>query len=143
MKHTLVVAAVLLLTCSLAWAEEPMPNDELFGDASGGCMLPDLAGLSPEQISAAALEAGFQVAPTNVQVPACPVTFHCNSITNCGIGPLCALRDIGPCCTTGGGLTLCCITGQSIQVSRCRCQCTGNPCAIQCPNSTEVNWGCV
>jgi hypothetical protein len=141
MKRTLSLVAVLLLTCSIAWAEETASAPDPVADSGGGCMLPDLAGMSPEQITAAALEAGFQPAPNNVQVPVCPVTFHCNSITNCGIGPLCALGNLGQCCNAGGGLTLCCISG-TIKVKTCPCRCTGNPCNIQCPNSNEVNWGC-
>lgn len=142
MKRTLVVFAMLLFA-GLAWAEGPETNDEPIADPGlgGGCVLPDLAGLSPDQIALAALEAGFQTTPMNVQAPACPVTFHCNSIGNCGIGPLCAIGNIGPCCSAGGGLNLCCING-NIWVKKCPCRCTGNPCSITCPNSTEVNWHC-
>jgi hypothetical protein len=141
MKRTLLLLAALLLVPSLDWAEEPAPNDDLFANSGGGCMLPDLAGLSPEQIAAAALQAGLQAAPTAVQVPACPVKFDCGSIFNCGIGPLCSLTDIGACCQTSGGPILCCTNG-TIKVRQCPCQCTGNPCAISCPNSTDVKWRC-
>ena len=141
MKRTLLLAAVLLLTCSLAWAEEAPPADALFADSGGGCRLPDLAGLSPEQAAAAALQAGLQTSFHEVQVPACPVKFDCGSIFNCGIGPLCSLTDIGACCQTSGGPILCCTNG-TIKVRQCPCQCTGNPCAISCPNSTDVKWRC-
>lgn len=149
MKRTLVVVAALLLTVGVAWAEEPAadaptpaaaPADATF--EGGGCVLPDLAGLSDEEIEQAALEAGLGIQPpAQAAAPACPVKFSCNSITNCGAGSLCSLSDIGPCCTTSSGLSLCCITG-TIKVRRCPCVCTGNPCALSCVNSTDVKWRC-
>jgi hypothetical protein len=54
MKRTLVLVAVLLfILSSLAWAE---------GAPGGGrCVLPDLSRLSPDQATAAAIQAGLQV----------------------------------------------------------------------------------
>jgi hypothetical protein len=140
MKRTPILFAALLLTAGLAWAAEPATHDDLFADSGGGCMLPDLAGLSQEQIAAAALQAGLQASPTEVQVPACPVKFDCSSIFNCGIG-VCAIADIGACCQTTGGPILCCISG-TIKVRTCPCVCTGNPCSFTCVNSTDVKWRC-
>jgi len=142
MKPKLLLFATLLLVASIGSAEEPAPNSTFFADSGGGCMLPDLAGLSQEQIAAAALQAGFQASPTEVQVPACPVKFDCTSIFHCGIGPVCSLSNLGACCQTPGGPIICCTSG-TIKVQQCPCVCTGNPCAISCPNSTDVKWRCV
>lgn len=141
MKRPLLLLVALLLMASLAWAEAPAPAEDLFADSGGGCMLPDLAGLSPEQIAAASLQAGLQMAPNEVQVPACPVKFDCSSIFNCGIGPVCSITDIGACCQTSGGPIICCING-TFKVRKCPCVCTGNPCSISCPNSTDVKSRC-
>jgi len=150
MKSSVVLVLALLLCSGLAWAEDATTHDgaaatEPVVEADGGgCMLPDLAGLSDEEARAALDKAGFALstAPAiDMAVPMCPQKFSCSSIVNCGIGSLCAAADIGPCCTTGGGLSLCCIQG-SIKVRRCPCRCTGNPCNIQCPNSTDVKWSC-
>jgi hypothetical protein len=140
MKRALVLVAVLLLPSSLAWAEAPAPEGDLFAAGGGGCMLPDLAGLSPDQIAAAALGAGFQVSPHNVDVPACPATFHCDSLTGCAAGPLCSITDIGQCCQAGDPV-LCCLSG-TIKVQRCRCECTGPVCSVLCASSTDVRWRC-
>lgn len=141
-----VVAAVL--TAGVVWAEETAVEPLLSGEAltedaleGGGCMPADLAGLSEEEIEAAALAAGLGVEPTQAQAPACPVKFDCSSITNCGASATCSVTDIGPCCTTSSGLGLCCISG-TIKVRRCPCQCTGNPCSITCAFSTDVKWRC-
>lgn len=137
MKRTLVLIAVLLLTGIPAWAEEPAIVDA----GGGGCMLPDLASLTAEELPAAALAAGFQlVTSAAAAVPLCPVTFHCNSIGNCAAGPLCALSDIGQCCSSGG-FRLCCLSG-TIKVTRCPCRCTSTLCSSQCVASDEVNWSC-
>ena len=166
MKASVVFVLALLLVSGLAWAEEATPQDTAAAPAAtastgqgtseatapasepaveadgGGCMLPDLAGLSDEDARSTLEKAGFDLtAPVNAATPMCPTRFSCTSIVNCGVGPLCAINDIGPCCTTGGGLSLCCITG-SIKVRHCPCKCTGNPCNIQCPNSTDVRWSC-
>jgi hypothetical protein len=149
MKRTLVLIALLLLTCSLAWAEEPAPGTSagaplggsIASDSGGGCMLPDLTGLSQEQILAAALEAGFQVSPTDVQIPPCPTTFSCTSIPNCGAGTPCTVSIIGQCCKPAGAPPICCANGP-IKEKRCPCVCTGSPCAFQCINSTDVKLIC-
>jgi len=143
MKRTLVLVAALLLMGSLAWAETPAgeaaPGAE--GFAGGGCVLPDLARLTPDQIPAAALAAGFEMStavPATIQM--CPTTFHCDSLFNCDIF-LCSASNIGRCCSAGGGAAFCCPTGNII-VTQCSCHCTGNPCAIQCPQSTDIRWHC-
>ena len=147
MKRTLFFVVALFLVSGLAWAGgessggAPVPTAEPLFAEGGGCTLPDLSGLSAEERMSAALAAGFQVSPTPAAIQACPVTFHCNSITNCAAGPVCGLADIGQCCNSGGGVILCCTSG-TIKVQRCPCQCNGNPCAIQCVNSTDIRWGC-
>jgi hypothetical protein len=145
MKRAIVLVAVLLLTSTMAWAEPAGTAPAPAADprvAGGGCQLPDLAGLAPAQIQAAALNAGLEVtfaaAPA---VPACPVTFHCNSIANCAAGGVCSVGLLGPCCNTGG-VVLCCASG-NISETRCACKCTGPLCAVSCVHSTEVNWNCV
>lgn len=141
MRLSLTFVLALLLTAGVAWAEEAVPTDAVQVAEGGGCMLPDLAGLSDEEAEAALEEAGFATSAIETATPMCPTRFSCSSIVNCGIGPLCSLTDIGPCCTTSGGLGLCCISG-TIKVRRCPCQCTGFPCNILCPQSTDVQWRC-
>lgn len=140
-KRPFLLLAALLLMASLAWAEEPASSDAFFADSGGGCMLPDLSGMSAEQIAAASLQAGFQVAPNEVQVPACPVKFDCDSLAGCDVGPICAVSDIGQCCQTSGGPILCCIDG-TIKVRRCPCECTGPVCSVLCASSTDVKFRC-
>ncbi|HEX4962504.1 MAG TPA: hypothetical protein VF173_16840 [Thermoanaerobaculia bacterium] len=133
MKRTLVVAAILLFTASLAWAEVP---------PGGGCMLPNLAGLSPEQAAAAAFAAGFETSTAvNAAVQPCATPFQCSSIGNCAAGPLCGITDIGQCCSIGGG-TLCCASGGTIKVVTCPCQCTSRLCSLACVNSSDVSMFC-
>jgi hypothetical protein len=141
MRCTLILLVSLLLTAGMAWAEDNALNADFFAESGGGCMLPDLTGLSPEQAAAAAFQAGFRTA-NEVQVPACPVRFDCDSIGNCAAGPLCSLTDIGACCQTAGGPVLCCING-TIKVRQCPCQCTGFACSLLCASSTDVKWRCV
>ena len=131
MKRTLVVAAILLFTGSLAWAGGP---------AAGGCMLPDLAGLSPEQVSVAALAAGFQVLPVSKAVQDCPHLIQCSGTSNCTVGSPCTIEEIGKCCNLGGS-TFCC-TGDAIKVLRCPCQCISGNCSTSCLNRTEVSLFC-
>jgi hypothetical protein len=144
MKRTLILLVCLLVTRSIAWAEDPTPDAEVVADPGpgGACALPDLAGLSPDQIAAAVLEAGLQIQGSPAAAPLCPTTFKCNSIANCAAGPLCSLTNIGPCCTTPGGLSICCVGGLNIWVKRCPCQCTAPACSFQCVNSTEVSRFC-
>jgi hypothetical protein len=142
----LILLAVLFLSSTPTWAQAAGPSPALAAapaPAGSGCRLPDLAGLAPGQIAAAALNAGLQMifVDTPPPVPACPVTFHCNSITGCGIGPLCSVSDIGPCCTTGGAV-LCCGNGGDIIVQRCPCRCTGEVCSVVCAQSTNVTFNC-
>lgn len=141
MKASLILAVVLLLTPGLAPAEEAAPAtaDPFEG---GGCVLPDLAGLSDDQAVATLRGAGFDLAPIGTAAAACPTTFMCSSMTNCGIGALCSVTDIGQCCTSGGGIGVCCVSG-TIKVRQCPCVCTGNPCNVLCPQSTDVRWRCV
>jgi hypothetical protein len=127
MKRTLSLVAVLLFTCSLAWAEEAAPQGDVAADSGGGCM-------------AAGLAAGLQIAPTEVQVPPCPTTFLCSSLTNCGAGA-CSVTPIGQCCMPPTGPpAFCCING--IKKITCPCVCTGNPCLAVCGTSTEVRFHC-
>lgn len=142
MRLSLILAVALLLTAGVAWAEEAAPAETLPVLEGGGCVLPDLAGLSDDDAEEALREAGFDTgAAIETAAPMCPTRFSCSSIVNCGIGSLCSLTDIGPCCTTSGGLGLCCTSG-TIKVRRCPCRCTGNPCNIVCPQSTDVKWSC-
>lgn len=148
MKKTLVLAFALLVTAGLAAAEaadatEAAPTLEaIFAAEAGGCELPDFTGMSDEEIAEAAIESGFDLADAvQAQPPACPVSFACNSITNCAAGPNCSVTDLGPCCSSGG-LVLCCIQG-TIKVQRCPCVCTAFVCSVQCAASTNVRWRCV
>jgi len=153
MKLSVILTIALLLTAGLAWAEEATPSDatpaaEQTATApadpadGGGCMLPDLGGLGSDEAQSALLKEGFGLSSTiDTATPMCPVKFSCSSIVNCGAGSLCVAADIGPCCVTSSGLTACCIQG-TIKVRSCPCVCTGNPCNIQCPNSTDVKWRC-
>jgi hypothetical protein len=151
MRASLILVVALLLTPGLAWAADAAPtgaapaSQAVAPDDSalegGGCMLPDLAGLSQDDAAVALREAGFDLSPMDAATPACPTSFSCSSITNCGIGPLCSVADIGPCCTVSPGLGVCCISG-TIKVRNCPCKCTGNPCNIVCPNSSDVKWRC-
>jgi hypothetical protein len=142
MKRVLVLLAVLFLSSTLTWAAAPAPAPVADSPAGGGCLLPDLAGLAPGQVAAAALNSGLQMIFVDTPpVPACPVTFHCNSITGCGAGPLCSVSDIGPCCTTGAAV-LCCGNGGDIIVQKCPCRCTGEVCSVVCASSTNVTFSC-
>jgi hypothetical protein len=155
MKKSLILAVALLLTAGLAWAAEPAsaagsPDAAFLASLApapaaaqdGGCAMPDLAGLSADEKEAALMGAGFAPAPNAAAVPACPTKFSCNSIHNCGVGPACTLNDIGPCCSPGGGLVRCCISG-TIKVTICPCQCTGNPCSFTCVNSSNKTSACL
>jgi len=141
MRLSLILAVALLLTAGVAWAEETAPTEIVPALEGGGCMLPDLAGLSDEEADAALVKAGFGTTVIETATPMCPVRFSCSSIVNCGVGSLCAAADIGPCCITSSGLGICCTSG-TIKVKRCPCKCAGNPCNIICPQSTDVQWNC-
>lgn len=151
MRAYAILAVALLLTAGVAWADEASPDpvaptsqELVYEDSAldgGGCMLPDLSGLSDQEATRALEDAGFDVSAVQTAAQACPTTFMCTSITNCGITGTCTVTDIGPCCTTSSGLGLCCITG-TIKVRTCPCGCTGNPCNILCPQSTDVRWRC-
>ena len=135
MIRRLVFASVLLLIAFPVLAAEP--------PGGGGCQLPNLAGLTPDQAALAALEAGFLIGapdPTPAALQPCPTTFLCSSIGNCGAGA-CTSVTIGNCCLASGGLKMCCIGGP-ITVVTCPCHCTASPCNIQCPNSNEVTLHC-
>jgi hypothetical protein len=150
MRSSLLFALALLLTAGLAWADGAAPTDAVQTDGEvalaegGGCMLPDLAGLSDEEADAALREAGFgvsDVGAVEAAAPLCPTRFSCSSLVNCGIAGYCSLSDIGPCCTVSTGLRLCCIQG-SIKVRTCPCGCTAYPCESTCPQSSDVQWSC-
>src|SRR5436309_12935622 len=117
MKRALFLVAVLLLMSNLAWAQAAGTAQASAADprAGGNCQLPDLAGLSPGQRAAAALSAGLQVTYVDSPaVPACPVTFQCNSIAGCARGMVCSATFLGPCCSIGGGGVLCCANGGNL-----------------------------
>lgn len=141
-KRTLLLLVSSVLVASLAWAEAPAPSGGLFADSGGRCRLPDLTGLSPEQIAAAGLAAGLQAAPTEAaQNPPCPATFDCSSIFGCGAITPCTVELIGPCCKPAHGPTLCC-DGGNIQVTRCPCDCIDPRCQLFCLTSTDVKLSC-
>lgn len=154
MKRALVLVATLMLSAGLAWAETPAVPAPAGGDSpaaveghaadpaveGGGCLLPDLAGLSQDEASAVALGAGFQTASTAAAVPACPTSFRCSSLTNCAKGSPCSITDIGTCCSQSG-LVLCCTSG-TIKVRECPCRCTAFHCLYQCVLSNDVQWSC-
>lgn len=144
MKRVLVLLAVLFLSSTLTWAAGSAPAPVANPAATGSsCLLPDLAGLAPGQVAAAALNAGLQMifVDTPPPVPACPVTFHCDSIAGCGTGPVCGISNLGPCCTTGTAV-LCCGNGGDIIVQKCPCRCTGPVCSAVCASSTNVTFNC-
>jgi hypothetical protein len=144
MKRALFLVAVLLLMSNLAWAQAAGTAPAPVADprVAGGCLLPDLGGLAPGDLPAAAINAGLQMTFVDTPlVPACPVTFHCDSIANCVSGSVCLVGDIGPCCSFGVG-TLCCGNGGTIKVKRCPCRCTGELCSSACANSTDVRFAC-
>ena len=148
MKSSVVFVLALLLCSGLVWAEDTTTQDGAAATEpaveadGGGCMLPDLAGLSDEEARTALVKAGFDLdAAEDMSVPMCPTRFSCSSISLCEASSQCTLTDIGPCCSPGGGLSLCCLQG-SIKVRRCPCQCTSFVCDIRCPDSTDVQWSC-
>lgn len=147
MKRMLVFVAALFLMSGLAWAggesSGGAPAIQSLLAEGGGCKLPNLAGLSPEQRAAAALGAGFQISPTTVSTPACPVTFNCNHLRGCAAGTVCSLGNIGPCCDAGGGDVICCANYGNIWVVDCACECTGFNCSPLCETSVDVQWSCI
>jgi hypothetical protein len=141
MKRALVLLALLLVSSTLASAQAPAAPVADPRSGGGNCPLPDLAGLAPGEVPAAALNAGLQVAfASSPAVPACPVVFHCNSIGACAAGGVCSATILGQCCGTGG-VVICCATGNFVEV-RCPCKCTGPLCAAQCIHSSEVAFNC-
>jgi len=147
MNRALVLVAFLLFLCTAAWAQTAATAPPPAADprvAAGGCQLPDLAGLTPEQIRAAALNAGLEVTfAATPAFPACPVTFLCNSLTDCAAGPVCGTRLIGTCCDSGGGTIFCCPDNGNIRVFKCPCKCAGPNCASTCLTSSNVTTLCV
>ncbi len=145
MKRALVLFAVLLLSSTLTWAQRAGSAPAPVADpraAGGSCLLPDLAGLTHGQIAAAALNAGFQVTfEAALAYPACPVTFHCNSMANCVIGPTCTVTNIGDCCSNGG-TNFCCKDGADIMVTACPCRCASPSCPSTCLDDSEVSSTC-
>ena len=154
MKRLLILLGLFFFVISPAWASDtandaaaaiPTGGDAPFlstpdwAQGDGGCQLPDLAGLSDAEAKAQIEAAGLRV--TDAAAPACPVAFSCNSITNCAAGGPCSTADLGPCCTTGGRIGLCCATG-TIKVRTCPCVCTGTLCALICVSSNNIKWGC-
>lgn len=140
MKRTLVLVVVLLFVGTLAvWAEGTPATDP--GPAGGGCTLPDLAQLSPDQVAVAALRAGLQLSASTSDpaIPTCPATFQCSSILGCGSSMVCSATPIGKCCVDGG-VVLCCTN--TIWVVRCPCHCVLEDCPHQCSQSTEVTRTC-
>lgn len=149
MKRTLLLVSALVLAAAPTWAAPATSTDDgaavqpaaTLADDGGGCVLPDLAGLSDDEVAAASLASGLEIpAATPAAVPVCPTTFRCNSITNCAAGPLCGITDIGQCCSMAG-LIRCCVSG-TIKVKTCPCQCTAPLCAFSCVNSAEVTSRC-
>src|SRR4029077_12779301 len=103
MKRILILVAVLFLMSALSWAQTAGTAPAPVADprtGGGHCQLPNLVGLTPEQRAAAVLNAGLQVTYADTTpVPACPVTFNCNSIANCGVGSTCNNTVLGRCCS--------------------------------------------
>lgn len=146
MKRVVLSILAVVLVAGFASAEatgEANPSTEplFLAEGDGDCQLPDLAGMDEDETLAAMLEAGFEVAPSNMQAGACPATFKCNSITNCGKSANCSIQQIGQCCTVGGGLGFCCL-GSQIKVETCNCRCTGSPCNLICPQNNNVRFFC-
>lgn len=143
MRSTLVFVAVLLFATHFALAQGTAGRAEAADPrlASGGCALPDVAGLSPDQIAVAALNAGLQMsaATSDPTIQACPATFLCSSIAGCGSSMVCSATPIGQCCTLGTAV-LCC--ANTIFVVRCPCQCVLEDCPRQCGQSTQVTRSC-
>ena len=140
-KSALFLLVGSFLLASLGWAEAPRPSGGLIVDSAGACRLPDLTGLSPEQIAAAALQAGLQAAQTKAQDPPCPATFDCSSLFGCAAVTPCTVDFIGPCCKPAHGPSFCCGSG-NIQVTRCPCDCIDLRCQLLCLTSTDVKLSC-
>jgi hypothetical protein len=135
MQRTLVLVAALFLIAPLAaQAENPV---------KGSCSLPDMAGLSPDQIAVAALRAGLTMSPadtsTGIPVQSCPTTFECSSIAGCGSSMVCTVNPIGQCCLAGT-VVLCC--ANTMFVERCPCKCVSEDCPRLCEVSTQVTRSC-
>jgi hypothetical protein len=144
MKRALFLVAVLFLMSNLAWAQAAgtAPSPVADPRAGGNCQLPDLAGLSPGQRAAAAINAGLEMTfVDSPAVPACPATFQCDSIAGCARGMVCAATILGPCCNFGTGV-LCCANGGSLVEVQCPCKCTGPLCSSACASSTNVTLNC-
>ena len=147
MKRVVILVAVLFLMSALSWAQTAGTAPAPVADprtGGGHCQLPDLAGLTPEQRAAAALNAGLQMTYADTVVsppPACPTAFNCSSIAGCGAGSVCAVSVLGRCCQDGGA-TLCCQDGGDINVNRCPCKCTGPLCSSACSSKTNVTVNC-
>ena len=144
MKRALFLITVLFLLSNLAWAQAGTAPAPVADPRSGGgnCQLPDLAGLSPAQVAAAALGSGLKMTFVDTPAaPACPVTFHCNSIAGCARGLVCDAVILGPCCTDGGA-TLCCQNGGNLVETQCGCKCTGEVCLETCAESHEIGLSC-
>jgi hypothetical protein len=147
MKRILILVAVLFLMSALSWAQTAgtAPAPEADPRTGGGhCQLPNLAGLTPEQRAAAALNAGLQMTYADTVVsppPACPVTYNCNSVAGCAAGSVCSATVLGRCCRDGNA-TLCCQDGDDIVVNRCGCVCTGTVCSSACTSKTNVSVSC-
>ncbi len=145
MKRALFLVAVLFLLSNLAWAQTAGTASAPVADprsGGGNCQLPDLAGLSPAQVAAAALNAGLKMTFVDTPtVPACPVTFHCDSIANCARSQACFAAILGPCCSDGSAI-LCCQNGGNLVETTCGCKCTGELCSSACSQSHEVGLSC-
>jgi hypothetical protein len=144
MKRMLVLIAALFLISgligSVAWAEGTATTP---GPAAGRCTLPPgLAQMSPDQVAAAALQAGLQIFPksSDIPIPACPTLFQCSSLPGCGVGGgACTTAVLGKCCSTGAAV-LCCTN--EILVTRCPCRCMFEDCPHQCDTSAQVIQTC-
>jgi len=143
MKRALVLVAFLLFLCTTAWAQGAGGAPVADPRAAGGkCVLPDLSGLTPAQRAAVVLNAGLQMTYVDTNaLPACPVTFSCNSIGGCVAGSVCSVSVVGPCCRDGSA-KLCCQNGGEIVVDRCACQCSGPLCSAACASHSNVTVSC-
>lgn len=152
MKHLTILVCTLLLATA-AWAAEPAEQSQGLTyslAADGETLLVTACGsgtgqsdLPKEEIPGWAEAAGLEaVGPGRAALAnPCPVVTSCGG-SGCGTG-ICHTIDTGnACCTTSGGLGLCCFNG-TIHVVRCGCitACTPSGCA-SCASSRIKNWFC-
>ena len=142
MKKLLLALLVVAFAAPLAAAEAPPavasePSSSVLPAALDTAPGLDIDALSPEDFLALLKATGLgMVQPAPAAPPPCPVAVACTSpLGLCGISLHCTFTNLGPCCTTAGGLQRCCISGNIIVQS---CPCVGPGCP-----SAQVSSSCM